>query len=187
VRYGEAEQRSMAANGAVNYRANLRNRTPQPRSGDASARVHRRRLALTLQCELEADDLPARGLLRRWIVSVLERDAVLTVRFVGSAEGRALNRRYRDSDHATNVLSFVYDDVGDAVSGDLVLCLPVLRKEAKQQGKTLVAHCAHLVMHGVLHVQGYDHETAAHARLMEARERSALASFGFADPYAASH
>ncbi len=114
---------------------------------------------------------------------MLERNAVLGLRFVGATEGRALNRQYRGSDHATNVLSFVYDDDGNAVCGDLVLCVPVLRKEARQQGKTLDAHCAHLVMHGVLHVQGCDHETASDAQIMEARERAALARFGFADPY----
>ena len=146
-------------------------------------RAAKPRLSLSLQYEVGAATLPARALLRKWIASVLERNAVLGLRFVGAAEGRALNRQYRGGDHATNVLSFVYDDDGDAVCGDLVLCLPVLRKEARQQGKTLEAHCAHLVMHGVLHVQGYDHETASDAQIMEARERAALARFGFADPY----
>jgi probable rRNA maturation factor len=117
------------------------------------------------------------------VISALEKDAILTLRFVGRVEGSALNRQYRGSDHPTNVLSFVYDNDGNAVCGDLVLCLPVLRREAREQGKTMEAHCAHLVMHGVLHVQGYDHETASDAYIMEARERAALSRLGFADPY----
>jgi len=107
----------------------------------------------------------------------------VTVRFVEAAEGRALNRQYRGNDAATNVLAFVYDGVS---GGDIVLCAPVLRREARQQRKTLDAHCAHLVVHGMLHLQGYDHHRAADATRMEAREIAVLGAFGIANPYAAS-
>ena len=146
--------------------------------------------AVTVQYAAPGDDLPARPLLRRWVRAALGADVAATnvvLRFVGTAESRALNRRYRDRDRPTNVLAFVYDAKrgaeGDMLSGDIVLCAPVLRREAGQQGKTLDAHCAHLVVHGMLHLQGYDHEGAAEAARMEAREIAILAGLGFADPY----
>jgi probable rRNA maturation factor len=119
--------------------------------------------------------------LRRWVAAALDADAQVTLRFVGGAEGRTLNRAYRGKDAATNVLAFVYDGVS---GGDIVLCAPVLRREARQQGKTLDAHCAHLVVHGMLHLQGYDHHRAADATRMEARECAILSRLGIADPYA---
>jgi probable rRNA maturation factor len=152
-----------------------------PRSRRASAP----RLALSVQYAVAADALPKPAAIRRWALAALERDAALAVRFVGAREGRALNARYRGKDCATNVLAFVYDDAMP-LSGDLVLCAPVLRREARAQGKRLADHCAHLVVHGMLHLQGYDHGTAREARAMEARERALLARFGIADPYAAS-
>ncbi|MGH8850531.1 MAG: rRNA maturation RNase YbeY [Casimicrobiaceae bacterium] len=145
----------------------------------------RRRLTLTVQHATADADLPARGLLRRCVVAALERDANITLRFVERDEARRLNRRYRHQDHPTNVLSFVYDDERDVLHGDIVLCAPVLRREAEQQGKALAAHCAHLVVHGALHLQGYDHADAAEAQRMEARETAILARLGYADPYAA--
>lgn len=109
----------------------------------------------------------------------------MTLRFVGAAEGRALNRQYRNRDYATNVLTFVYDDAGSSgrVAGDLVLCVPVLRREAREQQKTLRAHCVHLVVHGTLHLQGHDHENDKDARVMEALETDLLAALGYRDPY----
>jgi len=98
-------------------------------------------------------------------------------------EGRALNRRYRGRDYATNVLTFVYDDAV-SLTGDIVLCAPVIAKEAREQHKTLRAHYAHLVIHGMLHLQGYDHERDADAARMEAREIALLRDLGFANPYA---
>ena len=152
----------------------------------------RRRLALTVQYATTDDGLPARPLLRRWVLAALERDAELTLRFVDGSEGAALNRSYRGKAGPTNVLSFVYDDKGDAdgatggtLSGDIVLCVPVIRAEASSQGKTLTAHCAHLVVHGVLHLQAYDHMNETDATRMEAREVEILARLGFADPYVA--
>ena len=140
------------------------------------------RLALSVQYAAKGDDLPARPLLRRWVAAALDADASVTVRFVEAREGRTLNRTYRGKDAATNVLAFVYDGVS---GGDIVLCAPVLRREARQQGKTLDAHCAHLVVHGMLHLQGYDHHQSAEATRMEARETAILGRLGIADPYAA--
>ena len=111
------------------------------------------------------------------------RDAHVTLRFVDGREGRALNRRYRGRDYATNVLTFVYDG-GASLLGDIVLCAPVVRNEARAQRKTLRAHYAHLVVHGMLHLQGYDHERDDDAASMEAREVALLRDLGFGDPYA---
>jgi probable rRNA maturation factor len=144
------------------------------------------RLSLTVQYAVASRGLPARGLLRRWVRSALTpsiRHAAITLRFVDLAEGRELNRRYRSRRHATNVLSFVYDDALGRCRGDIVLCAPVLRREAAAQGKPLTAHCAHLVIHGVLHLQGSDHEDAAEAARMEAQETAILLRLGFANPY----
>jgi probable rRNA maturation factor len=145
----------------------------------------RARLALTVQYAVEADDLPTPALLRRWARAALARDAAVTLRFVGEAEGRALNGRYRRRDRATNVLAFVYHERRGthAIDGDVVLCVPVLRREAGEQGKLLTAHSAHLVVHAMLHLQGYDHARSAEAARMEARETAILARLGFPDPY----
>jgi len=143
-------------------------------------------LELTVQMAVSASGLPTRAQLRRWLAAALARSAAITVRFVGTVEGRALNRAYRDRDYATNVLSFGYDSSGrDArLEGDIVLCAPVLRREARAQGKALAAHVAHLTVHGALHLQGYDHQHARAAARMEALEKKILAKLGFADPYA---
>ncbi len=119
----------------------------------------------------------------RWIRHALQSDAEITVRVVDAQEGRALNRDYRHKDYATNVLTFDYAQE-PIVSADLVLCAPVVATEARQNGKTLQAHYAHLLVHGVLHAQGWDHETSAqNALAMEAREALILAGLGFDNPY----
>jgi probable rRNA maturation factor len=149
---------------------------------------HRPQLSVTVQYAAAGDDLPARPLLRRWVQAALGADTegmTVVLRFVEEAESRALNRRHRRNDRPTNVLSFMYDDQHGAPGGDILLCAPVLRREAAQQGKPLAAHCAHLVVHGMLHLQGYDHEQAAEAARMEAHEIAILAGLGFANPYAA--
>jgi probable rRNA maturation factor len=120
----------------------------------------------------------------RWIRAALDAPAEITVRVVGEPEGRALNRSYRQQDHATNVLTFDYQRE-PVVVADLVLCAPVVEREAREQRKTLEAHYAHLVVHGALHAQGWDHERAADAKKMEARETELLAALGVADPYRA--
>jgi probable rRNA maturation factor len=141
------------------------------------------RLLLTIQASVDTTDLPKRAALRRWASAALERDARVTLRFVGGREGRALNRRFRGRDHATNVLTFVYDD-DVSLNGDIVLCAPVVAKEARAQRKTHVAHYAHLVIHGMLHLQGYDHERDDDAARMESREITLLRDLGYEDPYA---
>ena len=142
----------------------------------------RPRLALTVQFDVDATPLPRRPALRRWATAALERDAQVTLRFVGAREGRTLNRRFRRRDRATNVLTFVYDD-GVSLAGDIVLCAPVVAREARAQRKTLRAHYAHLVIHGMLHLQGYDHERDADAARMEAREIALMRMLGYANPY----
>ena len=119
----------------------------------------------------------------RWIRHALQSDAEITVRIVDAQEGRALNRDYRHKDYATNVLTFDYAQE-PIISADLVLCAPVVAKEARQNGKTLQAHYAHLLVHGVLHAQGWEHESnASDALAMEAREALILAGLGFDNPY----
>jgi probable rRNA maturation factor len=147
------------------------------------ARVDARPPALAIHFDVPAAPLPRAATLRRWVRAAMERDVAVTLRFVGAREARLLNARFRRRDHATNVLAFVYDDVVPP-AGDLVLCVPVLKREARAQGKTLRAHCAHLIVHGMLHLQGYDHQRAADAARMEARETALLAGLGYRDPYA---
>jgi probable rRNA maturation factor len=119
----------------------------------------------------------------RWIRAALAVPAQITVRIVDGDEGLELNRDFRGQDHATNVLTFPYEDA-PTLSADLVLCAPVVEAEAAAQGIPLVAHYAHLVVHGTLHAQGFDHERVAEAKRMEARESEILLGLGFADPYA---
>ena len=143
------------------------------------------RVSLAVQYAVARTRLPAPATLRRWAGAAAENDARVTLRFVGRREGRALNARYRGRPQPTNVLAFVYDE-SPQIEGDVVLCAPVLREEARAQGKPLADHCAHLVVHGMLHLQGYDHDTARDARVMEARETALLARLGVSDPYAAT-
>ncbi len=120
---------------------------------------------------------------RRWVAMALARPAEIAVRIVGAEEGQALNRQYRGKDYATNVLTFDYTRE-PVVSADLVLCAPVVEREAKAQGKSLEAHYAHLLVHGTLHAQGYDHETGdADALAMEALEVLLLGALGYPNPY----
>ena len=119
----------------------------------------------------------------RWLRHALDTDGEITVRIVDAEEGQALNRDYRQKDYATNVLTFDYE-TDPAVMADLVLCAPVVAKEAAEQGKTLQQHYAHLLVHGALHAQGWDHETSeADAQAMEAREVEILDALRFPNPY----
>ena len=120
----------------------------------------------------------------RWIKAALASDAEIAVRLVDADEGLALNRDFRKQDHATNVLTFDYAKA-PVVMADLILCAPVIEREAREQGKTLEAHYAHMLVHGTLHAQGWDHLKKKEAEAMEAREREVLAALGFDDPYAA--
>ena len=129
-------------------------------------------------------ELLPRHKVARWIRAGLEAPAAITVRIVGEDEGRTLNREYRHKDYATNVLTFDYVQEPE-IEADLVLCAPVVEREAKQQKTDLAAHYAHLLVHGTLHAQGYDHEDdGPEAAAMEARETAVLAALGFDDPYA---
>jgi len=118
----------------------------------------------------------------RWIRAALAHPGEITVRIVDAEEGRRLNREYRGKDYATNVLTFDYSHA-PLVSADLILCAPVVADEARKQKLSLEAHYAHLLVHGTLHAQGYDHEADDDAQLMEARESEIVTALGFADPY----
>ncbi len=145
----------------------------------------RPRLSLSVQTATAATGLPSRARLREWAQAALERDAEVTLRIVGDTEGRRLNARFRGKDYATNVLTFAYepDVAGLPLSGDIVLCAPTVETEAAQQRKRLDAHYAHLVVHGMLHLQGHDHERDDEAQAMEALESEILLRLGFPDPY----
>ena len=146
-----------------------------------------KRLNLSVQYACNATGLPSRPQIRAWVRAALDvdgkRGGQITIRFVDSEEGQSLNSDYRGKDYATNVLSFPYE-TEPVVAGDLVICPAVVESEATEQRKTLEAHYAHLIVHGILHLQGYDHEIGDEdAQRMEATERSILAQLGFADPY----
>ena len=139
-------------------------------------------LRLAVQGRSRFAGLPARATLARWVALALEGDAEITLRFVGAAEGRRLNRDYRGRDYATNVLTFDYERA-PTVHADIVLCVPVIRREAGAERRSLRAHLAHLVVHGVLHAQGYRHERLREAARMQRREVALLAALRIADPY----
>ena len=139
-------------------------------------------LSLQFADKRHRDQLP-RHKVARWLKAALESDAELTVRMVDAEEGQALNRDYRQKDYATNVLTFDYTQE-PVVMADLILCAPVIEREAQEQNKALVAHYAHMLVHGALHAQGWDHLEDDEAQAMEQREREILAALGFDDPYA---
>ncbi len=150
-----------------------------------------RRLDLSVQYACNREGVPSRVEFRRWLRAAEPGAARITVRIVDEDEGRELNRDYRGKDCATNVLTFAYGEGEDMplpeglpLMGDLVLCRQVVEREAAEQGKLLDAHYAHLSVHGMLHLQGFDHLEDAEADEMEARERQILAGLGYADPYA---
>ena len=140
-------------------------------------------LTLSLQFADKTDraTLP-RHKVARWIRAALDAPGEITVRIVGAEEGQALNREYRAKDDATNVLTFDYSHAPTVVA-DLVLCAPVVAREAREQKISLESHYAHLLVHGTLHAQGHDHEEDVPARVMEARETEILQALGFSDPY----
>jgi probable rRNA maturation factor len=141
---------------------------------------------ILVQRRVPPQGVPAPSSLREWALAALGPvSGELTIRIVDEAEGRALNKRYRGKDYATNVLSFPYDGetLDVPVLGDLVLCAPVVEREAGEQGKEPRNHWAHLVVHGCLHLLGYDHQADREAREMEDRERAILAAFEIPDPY----
>ena len=142
--------------------------------------TRRKRPRPSVAVQRAARGAPAARRLRAWALAVAPAGSVVTLRIAGAAESRRLNRGYRGRDYATNVLSFAYAPA----RGDIVLCHPVIRREARAQGKTLAAHYAHLVVHGMLHLRGMDHARARDAARMERAEIRLLRRLGFADPYA---
>ncbi|WP_298398143.1 rRNA maturation RNase YbeY [uncultured Azonexus sp.] len=140
------------------------------------------RLDLSVQYACNREGLPLRADFVRWARAALIGGGQVTIRLVDADEGQALNRDYRGKDYATNVLSFPYE-TEPLVMGDLVICPTVVAREAAEQNKPLAAHYAHLTVHGMLHLQGWDHEDDVEARDMEDEERTILAALGFPDPY----
>ncbi len=152
-------------------------------------------LQLDLQVASTASGVPGDADFHRWAVAALEgrfhfHEAELAIRVVDEPEGRTLNRDYRGRDYATNVLSFraeLPEDLGLQLLGDIVICAPVVAREAAEQGKSEDAHWAHLTVHGCLHLLGFDHEADAEAEIMEALETEIMARLGYSDPYQENH
>jgi len=149
------------------------------------------KLTLSVQYpDARLKEVITRPAIRKWIQAALFAPAELTIRFVDADEGRELNKQYRGKDYATNVLTFAYNegeelDEDAPTRADIILCTDVLEKEAAEQKKSVEEHTAHLIVHGVLHAQGYDHEDDEEAAEMEGIETELLAELGYADPYAA--
>ena len=142
-----------------------------------------KRLNLSVQYVCNKAGLPLRAEFVRWARAALVGGGEIAIRLVDTDEGLTLNKAYRDKDYATNVLSFPYD-TEPVVTGDLVICPGVVADEAREQNKPLEAHYAHLVVHGMLHLQGWDHDDDNDAEAMENKEREILAVLGYSDPYA---
>jgi len=141
-------------------------------------------LRLAVQFASAADELPARAQIRRWVAAALEHAAEITVRIVDAEEAQSLNRDYRDKDYVPNVLTFEYGEISPGVlGGDVVICAPVVEREAREQGKPLQHHYAHMTVHGVLHLQGYDHIDPHDADIMESHEVAILKRFRIPNPY----
>lgn len=145
--------------------------------------------SLSVQFASEASELPTRAQIRRWVAAALEHAAEITVRIVDAEEAQTLNQDYRSKDYVPNVLTFEYGEIGRDESGrailggDVVICAPVVEREAREQGKPLQHHYAHMTVHGVLHLQGYDHIDPADADIMESREAVILKQFRIPNPY----
>ena len=145
--------------------------------------------SLSVQYASEADGLPSRAQVRRWVAAALEQPAEITVRIVDAEEAQALNQDYRDKTYVPNVLTFEYGEIGHdesgrgVLGGDVVICAPVVEREAREQNKPPKHHYAHLTIHGVLHLQGYDHIDPAEAEIMESREIAILKQFHLPNPY----
>jgi probable rRNA maturation factor len=139
-------------------------------------------LKLSLQIASKMAQIPTKNLFKKWAKVALRVDTEVTIRLVDETEGRALNLTYRGKDYATNVLTFLLSETPHLM-GDIVICAPIVEKEAAEQHISLEAHYAHLTVHGILHLHGYDHEIEAQAALMEAIEIQILAKLGYANPY----
>jgi probable rRNA maturation factor len=149
-------------------------------------------LSISVQFASKAKHLPTRAQVRRWALAAhrgagVAADAMVTIRYVDEKEGRALNLQFRGKDYATNVLTFVHDGAPfadeSAYSADIVICSPVIAREAREQKKPVAAHHGHMVLHGMLHAQGFDHEDSVEAEAMEAIEIALLRRFRIDNPY----
>ena len=160
-----------------------------PRAARKRTRVARPDFSLSVQYASGAGELPNRAQIRRWVAAALEQPAEITVRIVDAEEAQALNQDYRDKTYVPNVLTFEYGEIGHdesgrgVLGGDVVICAPVVEREAREQNKPAQHHYAHLTIHGVLHLQGYDHIDPAEAEIMESREIAILKQFHIPNPY----
>ena len=140
------------------------------------------KLNLNIQFATEAEVLPTKKQFQKWVKAALRVDTEVTIRIVDTDEGRQLNSMYRGKDYATNVLTFPITEV-PMLMGDIIICSPVVEAEANAQAKSLEAHYAHLTVHGILHLHGYDHETEPQAELMEGLETAIVTKLGYPSPY----
>jgi probable rRNA maturation factor len=152
------------------------------------SKAHSSKLIIELQyaspaIESALGKVASSTLIKKWVKSTIALGGLITLRFVNAAEGKKLNLSFRQKDYATNVLTFPYELSKNVLVADIIFCLPVLQKEAKQQGKPMKAHLAHLIVHGCLHAQGFDHEANRDAKKMELLEIQILQKLGFANPY----
>lgn len=134
--------------------------------------------------EAKVTAISSSALIKKWVKEATSHNGQITLRFVNQAEGKTLNTAFRNKAKATNVLTFPYELTKSSLAADIIFCLPVIQKEAKEQNKLVKAHLAHLVIHGCLHAQGLDHEIEKEAKKMESREIAILKSLGFSNPYA---
>jgi len=146
------------------------------------------KLTIDIQCASLAIEkslalIASSALLRKWVKAATQYSGLITLRFVNQAEGKKLNFAFRNKDKPTNVLTFPYELSKTSLAADIVICLPVLKKEAKEQSKLLKDHLAHLIVHGCLHAQGHDHEVEKDAKKMENLEVRILKNLGFSNPY----
>ncbi|HSH55176.1 MAG TPA: rRNA maturation RNase YbeY [Methylotenera sp.] len=139
-------------------------------------------LSFNIQIASQLANIPSRTLFRKWVKATIRVDTEVTIRIVDADEGRELNSMYRGKDYATNVLTFPLTEEPHLM-GDIIICAPVVEAEAQSQNKTLEAHYAHLTVHGILHLHGYDHETEAQAELMEGLETAIVTKLGYPSPY----
>ena len=146
------------------------------------------KLLIDIQCataalEKKLQQAASSTAIKKWVKATTKCDGLLTLRFVNATEGKKLNFAFRKKNYATNVLTFPYELSKNTLVADMIFCLPVIQKEAKEQHKTLKAHLAHLIVHGCLHAQGFDHELDKDAKKMESLEIQLLQTLGFANPY----
>ena len=146
------------------------------------------KLIVDIQCaspalEKSLRSIASTALIKKWVKTAVQRSGLLTLRFVNQTEGKKLNLAFRGKDKSTNVLTFPYELTKQSLAADIVFCLPVIQKEAREQDKTAKAHLAHLIIHGCLHAQGHDHEIDKEAQKMESQEIKILKNLGFTNPY----